>query len=60
MCIRQGPGFPLTRKGNRGFSETLLVYVVLGLFLSWLSLDSVEFWRWLEFLKGLDVPITFS
>jgi len=58
--MKQGPGFPLTRKG-RGFSDALLVVVILSLLGAWLGLDSVELWRLLEFLKGLeDVPIAIS
>jgi hypothetical protein len=61
MSIRQGPGFPLTRqKRVLGFSEALLIYVVLALLGVVLGLDSVELGRLLEYLKGLDVSIPLS
>jgi hypothetical protein len=59
--LKQGPGFPLTRKGKEGFGETLLILVVLAILGTYLGLDSVELGRFLEFLKGLEsVPITLS
>jgi hypothetical protein len=59
--LKQGPGFPLTREGNKGFGETLLIMVVLVALGTFLGLDSVELGRFLEFLKGLEsVPITLS
>ena len=57
--LKQGPGFPNTRKG-RGFADSLLIYVLVALLVGVLGLDSVELGRWLEFLKGLDVPISLS
>jgi hypothetical protein len=57
--IKQGPGFPNTRKG-RGFTMTLLVSGIVALLGAYLGLDSVEFWWLFELLKDLDVSVTFS
>ena len=60
-CLIQGPGFPLTRK-NRvlGFSESLIIIVLISFLATWMGLDSVEFWHWLDFLKEFDVPVAVS
>jgi hypothetical protein len=59
--MKQGPGFPLTRKGQRGLGEPLLIMVLLALISVALGLDSVELERFLEFFKGLEsVPISLS
>jgi hypothetical protein len=59
MRLKQGLGFPLTRKRAGGFSEVLLASILALLLLRIFGLDSVELWRWYEFLKELyAIPIS--
>ena len=60
MKLSQGPGFPFTRKRVLGISEILITLLLVSLLLSALGLDSVEFWRQFEFLKGFDVSVPIS
>lgn len=50
----EGLGFPLTRKRVWGFTETFVAVLLVSLLLAFSGLDSVEFGRLLEFLKGLN------
>lgn len=56
----EGLGFPLTRKNRgTGFTEIFIASAILSLLLVFSGFDSVEFGRFLEFLKGLNA-ITLS
>jgi hypothetical protein len=50
----EGPGFPLTRKRARGFLESSVILAIIVSLAVLLGLDSVEFQRLLEYLKGLN------
>jgi len=52
--LSKGPGFPLTRKRVSGYLDPLIGMVVIALLTVLMGLDSVEFERFIEYLKSLN------